>query len=189
VGLGHRSRSPRPSNLEGGVTRRTGDDPRERSRSGCTACSERSTIEGLDVAQVIDAFQGEHRFLSNFYAPATFSWQGWEWMTSEHAYQAAKTDDLAQARVIQNALTPGIAKRQGKLVVLRPGWESIKVATMESIVFEKFRQNPALAAKLRSTGDALLVEGNAWGDRFWGVCGGAGENQLGRVLMRVRARL
>ena len=31
-----------------------------------------------------------------------------------------------------------------------------------------------------------LVEGNTWGDRFWGVCGGVGLNWLGRLLMQVR---
>lgn len=49
--------------------------------------------------------------------------------------------------------------------------------------------DPALAALLLATGDADLVEGNDWGDRFWGVCDGAGANMLGRLLMELRTRL
>lgn len=32
-------------------------------------------------------------------------------------------------------------------------------------------------------------EGNTWGDKFWGVCDGEGENHLGKLLMEVRAEL
>ena len=31
-----------------------------------------------------------------------------------------------------------------------------------------------------------IVEGNTWGDVFWGVCNGIGENHLGNILMDVR---
>jgi predicted NAD-dependent protein-ADP-ribosyltransferase YbiA (DUF1768 family) len=39
------------------------------------------------------------------------------------------------------------------------------------------------------TGDCELVEGNTWGDKFWGVCDGEGENHLGKLLMKIRAEL
>jgi hypothetical protein len=32
----------------------------------------------------------------------------------------------------------------------------------------------------------ILIEGNTWGDTFWGVCNGVGENNLGKTLMNVR---
>ena len=38
-------------------------------------------------------------------------------------------------------------------------------------------------------GYAILVEGNSWGDEFWGVCEGRGENRLGCLLMDVRSDL
>ncbi len=46
-------------------------------------------------------------------------------------------------------------------------------------------------AFLLATDDAVLQEGNRWGDRFWGVdlATGIGENQLGQVLMRKRRAL
>ncbi len=46
-----------------------------------------------------------------------------------------------------------------------------------------------LAQRLLATGDAELVEGNNWGDRFWGICRGEGRNELGKILMKVRDEL
>lgn len=40
-----------------------------------------------------------------------------------------------------------------------------------------------------ATDDAELVEGNTWGDRYWGVVDGVGENRLGKLLMERRAEL
>lgn len=57
---------------------------------------------------------------------------------------------------------------------------------MYGLLIEKF-YDPDLNAKLQETGDAELIEGNYWGDRFWGVCDGVGENHLGKLLMRVRS--
>ena len=50
----------------------------------------------------------------------------------------------------------------------------------------KFR-SPLLRGWLRETGAEELVEGNYWGDTFWGVCRGEGENKLGKLLMQVRS--
>ena len=42
---------------------------------------------------------------------------------------------------------------------------------------------------LLATGEEYLVEGNTWGDKYWGVCGGIGLNHLGKLLMQVRDEL
>ena len=60
---------------------------------------------------------------------------------------------------------------------------------MYEIVKDKFSRNPELRVKLLNTGDIELIEGNYWGDTFWGVCNGKGENHLGKILMRVRKEL
>ena len=62
---------------------------------------------------------------------------------------------------------------------------------MEGTVLLKFNQNPELKRKLIATGDAVLVEENYWGDKFWGVCSktGEGENHLGIILMKTREDL
>ncbi len=31
-----------------------------------------------------------------------------------------------------------------------------------------------------------LIEGNHWNDTFWGICNGNGENNLGKILMKIR---
>lgn len=72
---------------------------------------------------------------------------------------------------------------------MRPDWDDVKVDVMEEIVYAKFTQNENLMHMLVLTEDMPLIEGNSWGDTFWGVCDGVGENNLGKILMRVRDRL
>lgn len=123
---------------------------------------------------------GAFSFLSNFYEH-----NGW---TVEHHYQAAKTDDPLWAINILNARTPGQAKRMGRQAPMRGSWDEEKIAVMLVLLRVKF-MDPVLAQRLLDTGDAYLVEGNTWGDRFWGVCRGDGENHLGQLLMQVRSGL
>ena len=61
----------------------------------------------------------------------------------------------------------------------------------QKIVRAKFSQNPDLAARLVATGTMPLEEGNDFGDTFWGVDAktGKGENNLGRILMKIREEL
>jgi len=46
-----------------------------------------------------------------------------------------------------------------------------------------------LAQKLVDTGARDLIEGNTWGDTFWGISGGKGENNLGKLLINQREEL
>jgi N-glycosidase YbiA len=142
-----------------------------------------------DSVKVIDKFDGtENRFLSNFY-PAAVTLDGVTYPTVEHAYQAAKTFDLSDRQRILNCPPPNIAKKIGRKVKARSDWEQVKVEVMTDLVRQKFTDHPELKAQLLATGDATLVEGNWWGDRFWGVCNGEGQNYLGRILMDVRKEL
>jgi len=56
------------------------------------------------------------------------------------------------------------------------------------VVLAKFLGNGDLRDQLLATGDAELVEGNTWGDTYWGVDSrsGKGENMLGKILMETR---
>ena len=56
---------------------------------------------------------------------------------------------------------------------------------MRHLLFKKFSQYEFFEL-LMLTGDAELIEGNNWGDTFWGVCNGRGENMLGKLLMEIR---
>jgi ribA/ribD-fused uncharacterized protein len=130
------------------------------------------------VTAAIASFKGEYEFLSNFFDHD-------DGMTVEHYFQAAKTDDPRWIARILSAATPGQAKRLGRQCVLRPTWDVEKDAVMLTLLMVKF-SDPDLAEKLLATGDAELIEGNDWGDRYWGVCRGVGQNRLGELLMRVR---
>lgn len=135
---------------------------------------------------VIDSFKNEYDFLSNFYE-REFTIGDVTVKSVEHGYQAAKAGDNIEWREkILNAATPGIAKKLGKKVPLPENWENEKIKYMIVLVDTKFQQNPDLMDKLVATGDAELIEGNWWGDTFWGVCNGEGQNYLGRILMSVR---
>lgn len=138
--------------------------------------------------KVIDSFSGEHQFLSNFWYEDVALPDGFLYKTNEHAFQAAKTLSEIQRREILVAPTPGKAKLLGRSVTLRKDWEFIKLNVMLHLTRQKFK-NPLLAAKLLATGDAELIEGNHWGDKFWGVCDGEGLNWLGKILMCVRNEL
>ena len=133
----------------------------------------------------IDQFRGKYFFLSNFYsAPVTY--QGKHYLNNEAAFQAAKCPERANEFCMLN---PSQAKRLGRQVALRTDWENVKNNIMYEICKAKFSQNPELADWLIKTGDAILIEGNTWGDQVWGVCNGRGENRLGQILMQIRAEL
>ncbi len=141
-------------------------------------------------------FQEGARFLSNFYTKL-FEFNGVMWPTAEHAYQAMKTLDPEKQEFIRRLPTAGGAKRAGREIELRPDWDRViegsetlvKDLLMYRIVKAKFR-DPELATMLWQTGARMLVEGNYWGDSYWGVdYRKGGLNKLGRILMRVRSGL
>lgn len=138
----------------------------------------------------IDSFRGQYRFLSNFY-PSPFP-------TLEHHFQASKATTVEDAIFVMSAAKsekgvstllvpdPGEAKRRGRAIKCRDDWDDCKIEIMHGWLVIKFL-DPMLRGWLRDTGDAELIEGNTWGDRFWGKCNGEGENVLGELLMIVRA--
>lgn len=137
----------------------------------------------------INNFRGEYRFLSNFYETPV-SYAGLTYRNAEAAFQAQKTLDKA-IRQTFTGMDPSEAKKAGRRVALRPDWERVKDQIMLDVVTAKFNAHPDLAEKLLATGDAELVEGNTWGDRYWGVDARTGEglNKLGKTLMAVREAL
>ncbi len=137
----------------------------------------------------ISGFRDEYRFLSNFYE-AEVTYGGLTYGSSEAAFQAQKCVDEAEKKQFTE-FGPGKSKGVGRNVKLRPDWEEVKTGIMEEIVRAKFTQHAELAALLLATGKKILVEGNRWGDTFWGVDTrtGQGENRLGRILMNVRDEL
>jgi len=137
----------------------------------------------------IEKFAGPDRFLSNFYH-AEIVWDGRSYPSSEHLYQAMKAGTEEEREWVRTAPTVREAKFRGQKIRATADWGERRVDAMRSALEAKFDQNPDLGAKLDVTKDAGLVEGNTWGDTFWGVDinTGRGENHLGRLLMELRAR-
>ena len=132
---------------------------------------------------MINSFTGIYQWLSNFY-PSEVDLDGIIYQSLEQAYQAAKTTDHKERLKFLN-ITPAAAKKMGRKLKIRDDWESIKIDVMYKLLQSKF-SNQSLREKLLATGDHELIEGNYWGDVYWGVCRGSGENNLGKLLMRIR---
>jgi ribA/ribD-fused uncharacterized protein len=126
----------------------------------------------------IRGFEGNYRWLSNFIGHPNEP-------TVEHRYQAAKAIDPAGAEAVLAAPTAAAAKKMGRTITVRPDWDAVKLETMRTLLQDKFSREP-FRSKLIATGEAEIVEENHWGDTFWGVCRGSGENHLGRLLMDLR---
>lgn len=139
---------------------------------------------------VISSFYGAgvHTQLSNFY-PWEMPVDGLLWPTVEHYFQAMKTTDASLRETIRFAGSPSQAKKLGRHLPLRSDWEAIKIPVMRRALMHKFEANNEMGEYLLSTGNALLIEGNTWGDRFWGAVDNQGENWLGGLLMMRRAEL
>jgi ribA/ribD-fused uncharacterized protein len=138
----------------------------------------------------IHQFRGEYAFLSNFYTVKIVH-EGITFPSAEHAYQAMKTFDREERIRISNLKTPGMAKRAGRMIKIRPDFEDSKIVIMFRILNVKFSV-PELKQKLLATGNAHLKEGNYWHDNFWGSCECVscqdhGMNHLGKLLETVRA--
>ena len=131
-------------------------------------------------------FVNEYAFLSNFY-PCKFTYNGITYENSEAAFQAQKCSSYTD-RITFSTLPPSAAKRLGRKVPLREDWEQVKEDVMYSIVLAKFTSDETLKSMLLDTGIEELVEGNTWGDTYWGydLNHNTGENTLGKILMKFR---
>lgn len=132
----------------------------------------------------IYGFYDEFRFLSNFH-PVEIQFGNYIFPSSEHAYVSAKTHNEAIKEHISKIIKPQHVKKYGDTVVLYPGWEVDKLAVMFDILVRKF-SNKDLRESLLQTENLYLEETNDWNDTFWGVCNGVGQNNLGKILMRIR---
>ena len=143
-------------------------------------------------------------FYSNFY-PAQFDYAGKHYTSSEQYMMAQKAimmNDLDAYAEIMAAKTPMAAKELGRKVrnYDEELWSSVRFQVVRRGVRAKFQQNRDFRAHLLDTGNRVLVEASPT-DALWGVKMSAdnpdianprlwkGQNQLGQVLMRVRADL
>ena len=139
---------------------------------------------------MINSFDGSNRWLSNFWLESVFDKRtGLYYPSVENAYQANKFDDPAK-HVQMQTLKPGQAKRAGHRPAT-PEWRVKSLEIMEDLLREKFKPGTLLAVRLMETKDEELIEGNSWGDRWYGRVFnddgslGDGENHLGKLLMKI----
>ena len=142
---------------------------------------------------MINSFSNQYEFMSNFYnAPVTYD--GLTYRNNEAAFQAQK---LANKEERKNfcEYSPSKAKLEGRHCNLRKDWEEIKYQIMYDVVKAKFEQNSNLKKLLLDTDNEELIEGNWWHDNCWGDCSCdrckdiKGQNNLGKILMKVREEL
>jgi len=120
-------------------------------------------------------------------------YQGMQFRTPEHFYQAMKTTDVKIRRQIADLPTPGQAKRFGRSVQFRPDWDEIKLNVMEYALCYKFSDE---SFQYKLTQQSLpIIETNLWHDNFWGNClcskckNVPGQNHLGKLLEKIKEGL
>lgn len=145
------------------------------------------------MPSVILRFDGQYRFLSNFFStPILF--EGATYPSVENAFQSAKTLDPAE-RSLFTQCTAAYAKKIGRAVALRSDWETVKDGILRELLVQKFAPGTEMARLLMCTGDAYLCEGNTWHDNHFGAClcdrctYTAHQNVLGALLMEIRSQL
>ena len=146
-------------------------------------------IQEMDhMPDIITRFRGPFKFLSNLY-PTPITYKGHTYCCLEAAYQAQKSLDPAIQERFANIRLPYKARGMGQRIkTIRPDWFDIRISIMEELLYIKF-SHPQLKEWLQCTGQSNIVECNTWGDTFWGVYNGVGENHLGTLLMKVRGTL
>lgn len=136
-------------------------------------------------------FKDEYEFLSNMYpckVNVNISGVIYTFKSSESAFQAFKSKDMDTFLSFLD-LDGYKAKKKAKKMkedgLVRDDWQDVSIQAMEYVLRCKFDQNPDLKEKLIAI-NGYIAETNYWKDTFWGVCNGIGENNLGKLLMKLR---
>lgn len=132
----------------------------------------------------ISGFCKEYVFLSSFYKIPIW-YEGALYTSVENAYQAMKFPE--NERKVFCGISSSEAKKLGRTAPIGEDWDLKKFDIMSALVFTKFCDED-LKLRLLNTGTKQLRELNHWYDLYWGVDykTNKGENNLGKILMRVR---
>ena len=121
--------------------------------------------------------------------------EGTEYPTAEHAYQAGKARKEAVRDWILSAPTPSLVAMAAHGLYtwdIVPNWSKSKFDRMREVLRAKYTQHEDLRTLLLSTGEARLVESCSTDNlvnRTWGEVNGKGKNMLGVLLMEIRAEM
>lgn len=158
----------------------------------CKICGRKFTKENRrlkfdskrNANNIINDFSNDNFYLSNFYY-SNITYEGIEYKSIEAAFQASKTTNFDIKKKL-SLMSPSQARVEGEKITPRENWDETKLIIMKELIILKFTFNPNLRNKLINTGNTSLVNNNNWGDKYWGVCDGEGDNRLGIILMEVR---
>eukprot|EP00731_Ephydatia_muelleri_P002171 Em0001g2171a len=137
--------------------------------------------------------RGQPYFEFTNFAEYPIQLDGKTWPTSEHYFQAQKfvgTPYEEQVRNVPRARDAfDLSRRPDVSPWLRSDWEKVKLDVMYKALLAKFSQHNNLRDMLVKTGNRLLIEHTSK-DCYWGDGGdGRGQNNLGKLLMKVRTEL
>lgn len=137
----------------------------------------------------IKGFNGDYRFLSNFYK-IPIEYQELVYPSTENAYQASKLKDPSLREQFTTITAP-----ESKELIKSPSMKKLcgvyhpsRLHIMYEVNVIKYR-DPKLRNLLLLTGSRYIEETNTWNDTYWGVCGGVGCNHLGHIIMLIRSHL
>lgn len=140
-------------------------------------------------AQIFFSTRHETHYAFTNVSSHPVNYQGILYLTAEHLFQAMKflNHQPAIADLVRNSADPGrVAWRYTDQ--MRRDWPTQHLFMLEQVLLLKFTQYPGLKMELLATGDAQLIQLGS--DQFWSRQeNGTGQNEFGRVLMRVRGIL
>lgn len=150
----------------------------------------------VDAAEILFYRSNEKPFgaFSNLFR-RSIVFEGREYPTSEHAYQAGKAAKESVREWILSAPSPALVAMAAHGLYtwdINPEWSKIKFDRMRGVLRAKFTQHEDLLNLLLSTGTARLVEAAKTDNpvnRLWGEVNGKGKNMLGILLMELREEL
>lgn len=131
---------------------------------------------------------------SNLYR-RTMEFEGEQFPTAEHAYQAGKARKPEVRAWLMSAPSPALLAMAAHGLYywdITPGWSTLKFDRMKRILVAKYSQHADLGELLLSTGNTRLIESTTVDspvNRLWGEVNGVGQNKLGGLLMEVRSEL
>lgn len=148
--------------------------------------------ENINNFDFIGFYPREFFCFDNFSA-FKIKYEGVVFSTVEHAYQAYKFKETSQE--VFNEIVESYSSDEAKRIADRnkdkvcSNWNEIKVGLMESFLRAKLNQNPYVKEKLIQSKNYILCE-DSDKDSFWGIGPKRdGQNELGKLWMKLRAEL
>jgi len=146
--------------------------------------------QALETTAISNFNTENYRFLSP-YNIRSFTIEDITYLSPMQYVQYQKAilfNDVETANLILGSKIPNDWSNFGKLIRnFDPiKWSKCAFMLMKRAFVAKFNQNPELKESLLQTNNIPLVNENTWGDTYWGICNGTGQNKLGNILSEIR---